>query len=245
MNNYCVYCHLNKINGKKYIGITCQEPNKRWRLDGKGYKGQRKFWNAILKYGWNNFEHIILYDKLSELEAQLIEERLIKEYDTINNGYNAQDGGNVTTHSQITLQKISAAMKGHTHTEETIQLITKIKQENSGKKVMCVETKNVYNSLGEAMRMTGVDKSSIAKVCKGLQHSAGGYHWKFVGKYESENKNSTFDQRLKKVKCITTNKIYNSVTEASKDTGCDPSAICKVCKGIYKTTKKLKWQWIN
>ena len=35
---YCVYAHINKVNGKMYIGQTCQDINRRWR-DGDGYKG--------------------------------------------------------------------------------------------------------------------------------------------------------------------------------------------------------------
>lgn len=29
MNNYTVYCHINKYNNKIYIGITGQDPKKR------------------------------------------------------------------------------------------------------------------------------------------------------------------------------------------------------------------------
>ena len=45
---------------KYYIGITSQAVNKRWK-NGKGYKSSPYFYNAIQKYGWNNFEHNILF----------------------------------------------------------------------------------------------------------------------------------------------------------------------------------------
>ena len=52
---YCIYMHRNKINNKKYIGQTKQEPpSKRWGKDGIGYKDSSHFYNAIQKYGWNN-----------------------------------------------------------------------------------------------------------------------------------------------------------------------------------------------
>ena len=63
MNDYIVYMHISPSN-KKYIGITKQEPNRRWR-NGQGYKGQ-VFYNAIEKYGWKNIQHIIV-EKLQKV----------------------------------------------------------------------------------------------------------------------------------------------------------------------------------
>ena len=62
---YCVYKHTNKINGKVYIGQS-MNPKDRWSRQGHQYKGCTYFYNAIQKYGWNNFIHEILIDNLTQ-----------------------------------------------------------------------------------------------------------------------------------------------------------------------------------
>ena len=92
---YSVYCHLNKINGKRYISITFRPVLKRWK-NGNGYNElhQPIFAAAIKKYGWNNFEHIILINNLTKQEAEIIEGELIAKYRTQNPkyGYNSSSG---------------------------------------------------------------------------------------------------------------------------------------------------------
>lgn len=92
--SYCVYCHTNKINGKKYVGVTNQKPEKRWK-NGKGYKNNPYFYNAIEKYGWEEFDHDILFTNLSRDEAGEEEKRLISKWDLTNRekGYNVEGGG--------------------------------------------------------------------------------------------------------------------------------------------------------
>lgn len=52
---------------------------------------------------------------------------------------------------------------------------------NSGyKKVRCIETDIIYESLSEAARQTGICLSSISKCCNGKRKTAGGFHWEFV-----------------------------------------------------------------
>lgn len=87
-NNYIVYAHVNKQNGKSYIGITNRSPIIRWGKEGNGYKSQPKFYQAIQKYGWGEFTHLILAENLTEEEALDLETYYIKEYNSIQNGYN-------------------------------------------------------------------------------------------------------------------------------------------------------------
>ena len=37
-NTWTVYAHINKINGKIYIGITGRDPKNRWGHNGYKYK---------------------------------------------------------------------------------------------------------------------------------------------------------------------------------------------------------------
>ena len=72
-NKWTVYMHINKLNNKKYVGITSRNPNERWGKNGNRYKSSPHFYSAIQKYGWDNFEHIILKDNLTSEEADKLE----------------------------------------------------------------------------------------------------------------------------------------------------------------------------
>lgn len=138
--DYVVYRHIFP-NGKSYIGITCVKPvSRRWR-GGSGYKGQPKMYNAILKYGWENVEHQILANHITFSMAKKMEIKFIKEYDSIENGYNITKGGDGTKGkkcSEETKAKISIANKGKPNLKGAI-FLKKYHQEhgswNKGKKL--------------------------------------------------------------------------------------------------------------
>lgn len=88
-----IYAHINKSNNKKYIGITkYNDPTIRWGQNGEGYIGSKFYDSGISVYGWNHFEHIILSNDLTNIQAEQVEARLIQQLDTIKNGYNESKG---------------------------------------------------------------------------------------------------------------------------------------------------------
>lgn len=119
---WLVYVHTNKTNNKKYVGITSKTPGERWR-EGKGYHGG-SFSAAIAKYGWDNFDHEVLYAGLSESDAKNIEKKLIKELNLNDSryGYNRTDGGDGVCgleFSEETRKKMSKSHIGNKHSEAT------------------------------------------------------------------------------------------------------------------------------
>lgn len=113
--SYCVYKHTCP-NDKVYIGITNQNPLRRWN-SGRGYQNQKLFHRAILKYGWDNIRHEILLDDLTKEEAYQKEIELIGQYKSNQKefGYNVSSGGqgsNNVSPSAETRMKISIALKG-------------------------------------------------------------------------------------------------------------------------------------
>lgn len=125
-NDYCVYMHTFP-NGKRYIGITCCKPDRRWQK-GRGYINQRVVYNAISKYGWDNIRHEVVSSGMSLDEANEKEQELIALYQTTNRayGYNVELGGKACGHltddhkAKIgnANRGINNGMYGHIYTDE-------------------------------------------------------------------------------------------------------------------------------
>lgn len=196
MNNYKVYVHVNKHNGKKYFGITCRDVKVRWRRDGSGYKDSDHFWKAICKYGWDGFHHWVLFSGLDKETACKIEQQLIAEHMTMDGrfGYNLTSGGEHYTPSSEAIEKMRAAKVGWKPSEETRKKLSAAKKgvpkteehkrkisEAQSQPVECIETGRIYRGLNVAAKCIGRSPSCISCAIHGKQKTAGGYHWRFVG----------------------------------------------------------------
>lgn len=192
MANYCVYCHLNKINGKRYIGLTGEaNPANRWGANGINYRSSSCFYNAIQKYGWNNFEHIILEQNLTADEAIELEKKYIQLYNTmVPNGYNLTGGGELKKSiSEETRKKLSNNRLGKKASEETRKKISQGHMGHIGytRKGVWMCDKETHQRLRwftsslDAEKFLQRPKSSahIRHVCAGKRPSAYGYFWEW------------------------------------------------------------------
>lgn len=88
-----VYCFINKINGKKYVGqaqdIADRRKQHKYRAFVKGDSGYRSaFHSALRKYGWDNFDFYILQKCNIEDLDRKEEHWIIKLNTLVPNGYN-------------------------------------------------------------------------------------------------------------------------------------------------------------
>lgn len=92
---YTIYRSTNIINNKVYIGFDSAWPKRKQdHKSSSKYDDNNKFYNAIRKYGWDNFVWEILYQSMDYLHTlNVMEPSFINEYDSLANGYNTDIGG--------------------------------------------------------------------------------------------------------------------------------------------------------
>jgi len=164
MNIYTIYRATCVTTGKSYYGFDSNWPTRKNNHESIYKKNKRntKFYNAICKYGWNDFIWEIIYQsKEYEHTLNFMEPYFIKEGNTLNFGYNMTPGGDgkklgskdsdVTkmkkslAHigkklSQETIQKMLISKKGYKHSIETIE---KLRQFRIGKEPTNKGTKSI------------------------------------------------------------------------------------------------------
>lgn len=251
---YTVYMHTAP-NGKRYIGITSKNPpEKRWGKNGYAYKPNKHFWNAIQKYGWNKFNHEILFENLTKKEAEEKEIELIAFYNSCdgNYGYNIEHGGNCTgTHSEETKNKIREKRIGKKHSEET-----KKKLSDERKIPVCqydLEGNFLkrYDGILDGSVATGVESGNISACCKNKIKTSGGFIWQYDGvELTLENLlwHSSDDNKVAVCQYSLSGgfiKKYKSSTEASIEVAVNNSLIVECCKGHRKTGRGYIWRYAD
>lgn len=216
---YNLYMHVNKINDKKYIGITkFSSLNKRW-CNGNGYKNNPYFNKAIKKYGWDNFKHELIFCNLTKEEAEALEIQSIKYFKTTNRkfGYNISNGGEVKgKHSEESKIKMSKTKKRNAKPISEEQRI-KLRERSSGK--------------NNPMYGKNFSEEHRRKISKGLKEYYKNNKGTFFGRNHTENNKKILSKKKqKKFICIETGKIYDSPLYACKELNISYSYLCRRCK---------------
>lgn len=194
---YSVYMHKNQVNNKVYIGVTKQNPEKRFQK-GIGYKYSNKaFWEDIEKYGWDKFSHTILETGLSKESVSDREEYYIRLYNSTNSqfGYNVIGGG-----FRVKRPDVSENMKkrtgknnpnfGKPAPERTKKVLLEyVQNQPLGADNPCAIpvvqfTKDGrfvarYGCMSDAKKALNNKSLHISACCSGKRKSSGGYVWKY------------------------------------------------------------------
>lgn len=217
MGKYTVYCHINKTNGKRYIGITSRKPSVRWN-NGKNYYNAPVFNLAIEKYGWGGFIHEIIAENLEKEEAEAMEIELIQKYRTTEKefGYNRAKGG-------------TGGNNKKTYPVE--------QYDKDGNFIAR------YESAADAARSIGCSRGSITACCTGRYNLCHGYQFKYedddrvVGKYTRMNYRK-IDMYDKDGNYIQT---FDKIVDARKYA--DKSNIWKCLNGLKNSVNGYVWKY--
>jgi group I intron endonuclease len=225
--SYTVYKHTSP-SGKVYIGITGRPVARRWH-GGSAYRGNRHFYAAVQKYGWDAFRHEILAEGLTKEAACAMEVRLIAEHDSTNpaNGYNLSRGGDKTTlgykASPETREKISRALtgklKGRPHTKEHTERIRGALQ---GHRCSEETREKLRQALGDRFQTEAARAKQKENTPKGAEH-----------------------HKATRVLCLDTGAVYATIKDAAEACGVGRSAVSACCRGLQLTAGGTRWQYFK
>lgn len=223
-----IYCYHSPSN-KYYVGKTYCSDKKRQK-DHKYCAYTRKdnypFAKAIRKYGWveilktYQILEIIYAETKEELNRKLVD-RENYWMDTMNtlvpNGYNVQHSNHIelphNPNKEETYKKISEKLKGRNNNPLC------------SNRVLCVETGIIYPSVREAERANNFPMNTIGGCLQGRQHTAKGFHWKFVDKktpefnIEKARSKPLVEKHSQKIEviCVETQKKYECINDCARD----------------------------
>ena len=229
--SWLIYMHRNKINGKVYIGQTKLKTEERWR-NGAGYTSNAKtrFSRAIQKYGWDSFEHIILEDNIpTQQEANNRERYYIAQHNAYNfdYGYNMTLGGNSVSEGSL----------------EKARMAIKLKKENEINFIFCYELLKLFPNptialeyfLDNGFVNNYHGKNPIYRALDKENATCFGVHFcRIINmlsfKPKSKEMSNKAKGHTKKIICVDTGDIYNSLSECWRITGIKTQHLSKACK---------------
>ena len=119
-----IYKFTNRINDKVYIGQTYNLQTRLNSHKSKALNTKNKFYNAVRKYGWENFELSILSTIIANTKEELsslldkLEIEYIRQYNSYKSGYNSTLGGHSKRGYKLS-EEFSEKCKSRTYSDDT------------------------------------------------------------------------------------------------------------------------------
>lgn len=226
-----IYIITNLITGKTYIGQSIDIQRRFHEHRCISHESNRHLKYALAKYGKENFKYEVLEeckeDKLDERERYYIE-KLKPEY-------------NITTGGQDSLRrfpdeikkKISEKSKEQWKSMSDEAKEVRIKNNLKGPRKGHPVSEKTRQKLREKNLGKKQSRETIEKRRKTLES-------KKLNGYVRTN-----DANKKKVICIETGDIYESVKAAAESIGADPSSVTSMLKGRQKSVKGLHFEYLK
>lgn len=246
----------NKLNDKKYIGVTYRKLSERWNDHKSRMKNgdKRPLYNSMRKYGIENFEIKPLMEDVPSNYLEILEKLWIQELDLQNRskGYNLADGGKVNKGYKIPKEVVEKRSKlitgkgnpfyGKHHSEETKMKISKAKKglpsPNKGKK-LSEETKNKISQSKKGINTaTEQTKKIWHEQRKGENNSSA--KAVFMIDKNTDEVLRTFKTMKEAVEWIVDNTDFEMKVMRSM-----VGSIVRVCKNKTKTAYGFKWKYVE
>ena len=239
---YVIYCYINKINGKKYVGQTKGTLKNRHRqhmyeANNIGHGFNYHLHNSIRKYGIENFELDIL-NMSDDYSIDMLEKYYIEKWNLTNrnNGYNSSTGGNDCLYTEERNKKISEYHKGKPKSENAKQNMSKTAKKR-------LENKENHNMYGKHHT-----EESRRKISENHANFKGEKHPQY-GKKGKESKNSIkviqYDYNMNQIK------IWDCIADVERELNICSTSISRCCKGKCKSAgkdengNKIYWRYYN
>lgn len=141
-----------------------------------GYKNNPYFNYSIKKYGWDGFDHIVLFRNLPKEIACKLEIKLISRYRKKGICYNISDGGETTSQTISIRKKISKALKGKPKSEEhkrncSIAILGKHWNKNKDSVIQSVITRKANTGYKRPVWLWNRDVSGADNPMYGKHHT--------------------------------------------------------------------------